>query len=72
MNELAGGIRNGRLRFGSRGRIERKDGTTSWLPLKSLEMDNPLDVAKYAADNQIADEPAFDWWALEVLKRSKR
>lgn len=35
-------------------------------------MDSPLEVAQYAADNQISDKPSFDWWVTEVLKRSKR
>ena len=52
--------------------VEWKDGTSSWLPLSTLKKDNPIDVAQYAVDNRIDEEPAFDWWAREVLKRSKR
>ena len=52
--------------------VEWKDGSTSWVPLKVLKKDNPLDVAKYAVDNQVAEEPAFDWWVHEVLRRLKR
>ena len=40
--------------------------------MTSLKRDNPLEVAKYAVANKIDDEPAFDWWTREVLKRSKR
>ena len=52
--------------------VEWKDGTTSWLPLTTLKKDNPLEVAQYAVQNKIDYEPAFDWWAKECLKRSKR
>jgi hypothetical protein len=52
--------------------IEWKDGSTSWLPLKELKETNPVEVSMYAVDNQIADEPAFDWWVRHVLKTQKR
>jgi hypothetical protein len=51
--------------------IEWKDGSTSWLPLKALKETNPVEVAVYAVDNQINDEPAFDWWVRHVLKKQK-
>ena len=40
--------------------VEWKDGTMSWLPLSMLKKDNPLEVAQYAIQNRIDDEPAFD------------
>ena len=52
--------------------MEWKDGTLSWLSLSTLKKDNPINLAQYAVDNCIDEEPAFDWWAQEVLKRSKR
>ena len=33
---------------------------------------NSLEVAQYAIQNRINDEPAFGWWVHEILKRSKR
>ena len=33
---------------------------------------NPVDTAKYAFDNRIIEEPAFDWWAAHVLKKRQR
>ena len=52
--------------------IEWKDGSTLWLPLSQLKKDNPLKNAQCAINNKIDNEPAFDWWAREVLKRSSR
>jgi hypothetical protein len=52
--------------------VEWRDGTTSWLPLKTLKNNNPIHVAKYAHGNQINTEPAFDWWVSTVLWRCNR
>jgi hypothetical protein len=41
-------------------------------PLKDLKESNPVQVAQYAALNQIADEPAFAWWVKKVLRRRDR
>ncbi len=49
-----------------------KDGTTSWIPLKELKETNPVEVALYAVDNKIDDEPAFDWWVRHILKKQTR
>jgi hypothetical protein len=48
---------------------EWKDGTTSWLPLKELKETNGVEVAQYARDNRLLEEPAFAWWAPHYLKR---
>jgi hypothetical protein len=52
--------------------VEWKDGSTSWLPLKELKETNSVDVADYAIMNRIDDEPAFDWWVHDILKRQQR
>ena len=52
--------------------VEWADGSTSWLPLKELKETNSVEVAQYARDNRIIEEPAFDWWAAHVLKRRTR
>jgi hypothetical protein len=49
-----------------------KDGSTSWEPLKDLKESHPLQVAKYAVTNDIADEPAFAWWVKEALQCCNR
>lgn len=52
--------------------IEWKDGSTSWLPLKEVKETNPVEVAEYATVNRIDEQPAFDWWVRDVLKRKER
>lgn len=49
-----------------------KDGSTSWLPLKDLKNSNAVETAEYATANRIIEEPAFAWWAPQVLKRKLR
>jgi len=41
--------------------VEWWDGSTSWLPLKTLKETNPVQVADNAQGNKIDMEPAFDW-----------
>jgi len=52
--------------------VEWRDGSTSWLPLKTLKETNPIQVADYAKANKIDMEPAFDWWVPTVLRRRNR
>jgi hypothetical protein len=46
-----------------------KGGTTSWVSLADLKDSHPLEVAEYAVANKIVEQPAFAWWAKNVLKR---
>ena len=52
--------------------VEWRDGSTSWLPLKDLKESNPVEVAEYAVNNKIAEEPAFMWWTRHVLRKRDR
>ena len=52
--------------------IEWKDGSTSWVTLKELKETNAVELAQYAKDNRLIEEPAFDWWAPHVLKKMIR
>ena len=49
--------------------VERNDFYSSWIPLKYLKASNPVELAKYAAENRLYVEPAFKWWARDVLRR---
>ena len=49
-----------------------KDGSTSWEPLKNLKESHPVQVAEYAVNNQLVEEPAFAWWVKDVLRRKDR
>jgi hypothetical protein len=37
-----------------------------------LKASNPIETAEYAYANKIIDEPAFAWWAKDVLQRRDR
>ena len=52
--------------------VQWKDRSTSWTLLKDLKESNPVEVAEYAVANKIADEPAFIWWAKDVLRKRDR
>ena len=49
--------------------VQWKDRSTSWTPLKDLKESNPVEVAEYAVANKIPKEPAFIWWAKDVLRK---
>ena len=53
-------------------KVEWKDGTTSWIPLKLLKESNPIELAEYAVARSIHDEPAFAWWVPYTLKKRAR
>lgn len=52
--------------------VEWKDGTSEWVDLKDLKQSNPIELAEYAYNNKLLDEPAFKWWAPHVLKVRQR
>ena len=52
--------------------IQWKDGTTTWSKLKDVKDSYPIQLAEYAIQNHIDDEPAFAWWTSYVLKKKSR
>jgi hypothetical protein len=52
--------------------IQWKDGSTDWVALKDFKESYPVELALYATDRDIQDEPAFAWWVPFVLKKQKR
>lgn len=52
--------------------VEWKDGSTDWIALKDLKNSYPVELAQYAVDNRIDNEPAFNWWTSYTLKKGKR
>jgi hypothetical protein len=49
--------------------VEWKNGSTSWESLAVLKESNPIELAKYAMAQHIAEEPAFRWWVPYTLKK---
>ena len=49
--------------------IERKDGTSSWIPLWDVKECNPVELTEYAVANKIYHEPAFNSWVDWTLKK---
>ena len=52
--------------------VEWKGGSTDWVSLKDLKESYPVELAHYAVNRNIQDEPAFAWWIPFVLKKEKR
>ena len=49
-----------------------KDGQSSWVPLKDAKESHTIEVAKYAVEQGIDDEPAFSWWVPHVIKKMEK
>ena len=49
--------------------IQWKDGSSTWNQVKDVKESYPIQLAEYAAQNKISEEPAFAWWIKHVLKK---
>ena len=52
--------------------VQWKDGSTSWIALKDMKSEYPVQLAEYAVSARILLEPAFAWWVPHVLKKRNR
>mgnify|MGYP003326537431 FL=1 len=52
--------------------VEWKDGGGNWIELKDLKHAYPVELAQYAIDNKIDQEPAFAWWVPWTMKKQKQ
>ena len=52
--------------------IQWKDGSTTWNKLKDIKDYYPVEMAEYAVENRISEEPAFAWWTKTALRRRDR
>ncbi|KAI2500467.1 Reverse transcriptase (RNA-dependent DNA polymerase) [Fragilaria crotonensis] len=52
--------------------VSWKDGSSDWIPLKDIKDSYPVQIAEYAVTNNIAHEPAFNWWVPTVLRKRHR
>ena len=53
-------------------KVEWKDGSSQWVPLKVLKESNPVEVAEFAVARDIQREPAFAWWVPFTLRKRDR
>ena len=49
--------------------VEWADGTSSWVKLKDLKLDNPIELAEYCKLKGLLEEPAIAWWAPHTIKK---
>jgi hypothetical protein len=49
--------------------VKWKNGSEAWIPLKDAKETFPVQVAEFAVQVRIQDEPAFAWWVPHVLKK---
>lgn len=52
--------------------VEWRDGSSDWISLKDLKDSYPVELAIYAKEHRIENEPAFAWWVSYVLRKQKR
>lgn len=50
--------------------VQWKDGSSTWVSLKDLKASFPIELARYARDHTLLDQPAFAWWAPHTLKKA--
>ena len=48
--------------------VEWKDSSVDWVPLKDLKQSNPVELDEYAVENDISDEPSFNYCVKETLQ----
>ena len=49
--------------------VQWKDGSTTWSKLKDVKDSYPVDLAEFAVQNKIQDEPVFAWWVPYTIKK---
>ena len=49
--------------------IQWKDRITTWNTLKNVKDLYPVQMAEFAVENRIPEEPTFAWWVKYVLKK---
>ena len=52
--------------------VEWRDGSSGWVALKDLKESYPIELALYATNRKIDDEPAFAWWVPFVMKKKSQ
>ena len=49
--------------------IKWHNGNTTWVALKDLKEDYPIQLAEYTVSVKISMDPAFFWWVPHILQK---
>ena len=49
-----------------------KDGSTTWEKLSDFKECYPVETAEYVTIHDLADDPEFNWWVNQILKKCDR
>jgi hypothetical protein len=49
--------------------IQWHDGSAAWNKMKDVKDSYPVQLAEYAVENALEQEPVFRWWVAHVLKK---
>lgn len=49
--------------------VRWKDGAETWVCLKDMKDSYPVQVAEYAVEKRIHEEPAFAWWVPHTVRK---
>jgi hypothetical protein len=52
--------------------VRWKDDSTTWIALKDMKESYPVQLAEYAVQARLAEEPAFAWWVPHTLRKRNR
>jgi hypothetical protein len=52
--------------------IQWHDGSATWNKMKDVKDSYPVQLAEYAVENALEQEPVFRWWVAHVLKKRER
>ena len=50
-------------------KVRWESGETSFIALKDIKEQNPIEIAEYALANKLDKEPAFAWWVRTAIKQ---
>jgi hypothetical protein len=52
--------------------VRFKDDSLVWLPMNEVRQSNPIELAEYAVQRGIANDPSFAWWVPHTLRCRRR
>lgn len=52
--------------------VRFRDESLTWLPMNEVRQSNPIELAEYAVQHGIANDPSFAWWVPHTLRCRRR